>query len=99
MRGFPTLGQIEAAKSITLSSIKPEAKQYLENHGCTLKEGKESVTVLYTEGATRQEIYPRTMSERYFVQLPDGTKLLEIFSLHIYGGNYLYLLEYPEVSE
>lgn len=98
-RKFPTMGQVIPAKSITLSGIRPEAKQYLEKHGCTLKEGKESVTVFYAEGATKQEIYPRTMSERFLVQLPDGTQLLEIYSLHIYDGTYLYLLEHPEGSQ
>lgn len=98
MTGFPTIGQIEPAKSITLPNIYPEAKRYLERHGCTLKEEKGQVTLFYPEGTTKQEIYPRTMCKHYRILLPDGTGLWETYSWHS-GESYLYLREDPNAGK
>ena len=99
MTMFPTEGRVEPARSITLPGIKPKAKQYLEQHGCTIAEEKGLVLVIYSEGTTKREMYPRTAYERYRVHLPDGTELREAHALLREGESYLYLLEDPNVSK
>ena len=99
MTAFPTEGRVEPARSITLPGIRPEAKQYLEQHGCMIAEERGLVLVMYPEGTTKREMYPRTAYERYRVQLPDGTELREAHALHREGESCLYLLEDPKVSK
>ncbi len=38
MKELPKEGQTKPAKSITLKDIRPEARHYLVDHGCTLIE-------------------------------------------------------------
>ncbi|SRR5579883_295709 len=99
MTVLPTEGPVEPATSFTLLGIRPEAKRYLEQHGCIVTEETGSVTIQYPEGTTRREIYPRTAYEHYQIQLPDSTRLREAFALHLVSGNGLYLLEDPGTSD
>jgi len=99
MNVFPTEGRVEPARSITLPGIRPEAKQYLEQHGCTIVEEGGQVLVMYPEGTTKREMYPRTAYERYRVHLPDGTELREAHAFQRKGESCLYLLEDPNVSK
>jgi hypothetical protein len=100
MRVFATEGPIEPAASITLIAMRPEASQYLETHGCTIVEKPGLVIVIYPQGATRQEMYPRTTCERYRVLLPDGTELREVHTRHMHGENFLlYLAENPTPNQ
>src|SRR5258708_23638362 len=95
MTEFPTEGETRLAGSITLKGIRPEARQYLERHGCIIIEGDGQVTIKYPEGTTGTEIYLRTAYERYRIRLPDGTELREAHALHIKDESCLYLLEDP----
>ncbi len=99
MKEFPTEGPTRRARSIILPSIRPEVKQYLEHHGCTITEEKGLVTVTYPEGTTSREMYPRTAYERHRIQLPDGTELRETRPFLVDGDSYLYLLENLNAGE
>lgn len=88
---FPTEGSIEPAESITPTGLRPEAREYLEKHGCTLLEKGELVIVVYPQGTVRQEIYPRTRCGRYQVHLLDGTELREVHAFHTKAEYFLYL--------
>ena len=55
-----------------------EARQVLLNHGCTIDGNGPECTVIFPEGTTRAEIYPRTYQTRFRLVLPDGAELREV---------------------
>ena len=54
-----------------------EAKEVILRHGCKLNERPDECIISFPEGTTRREIYPRTISEHYQINLPDGYILYE----------------------
>ena len=47
----------------------------LTQHGCRIEGQGPECTVLFPEGTTRQELYPRTYESRFRILLPDGFEL------------------------
>lgn len=87
-----------AAEPIVLWGLLPEARTYLERHGCVIVEGDGVATVSYPAGAISTELLPRTCYERFKIVLPDGTQLQEARTQRTHrlaSGNCLYLLEHP----
>ena len=96
---LPTHGPTVPATSIVLPDIRPEAKRYLQAHGCTIHIYSTNVVVSYPAGATSREIYPRTGYSRHIITLPDGIQLQEArpgLSLFAHAPNCLYL---PKAAE
>jgi hypothetical protein len=79
------------AESIVLHGLFPDARMYLEQHGCTITERNGEITVNYPAGTTSTEILPRTLYERFKIVLPDGTELREARPFLISTENCLFL--------
>ncbi|MBV9711307.1 MAG: hypothetical protein JO011_10405 [Ktedonobacteraceae bacterium] len=73
-------GTFHSIETITLRRLIPEARELLVQHGCMMcEEGHEETVVSFPEGTKRQEIWPRVVSERYRIILPDGLELRQVF--------------------
>lgn len=79
------------AEPIVLHGLLPDARKYLEQHGCAITEQDGEITVSYPSGTTSTEILPRTMCEWFKIVLPDGTELQEARPFHISSENCLFL--------
>ena len=47
-------------------------RRLLENHGCNVEGQGPACIVLFPEGTTQQELYPRTIASRFRILLPGG---------------------------
>ncbi|MBV9616842.1 MAG: hypothetical protein JO031_15415 [Ktedonobacteraceae bacterium] len=73
-------GRFHDIQTITLRKLTSEAREILIQHGCRMcDKGCEETLVTLPEGTQRQEIWPRTLSERYRIFLPDGQELRQVF--------------------
>jgi hypothetical protein len=59
--------------------LTEEAKEVMLKHGCRLEENPNECTVFFPGGTTRAELFPRTMSTRYRIILPDCYELREVY--------------------
>ena len=73
--------------------LTEEAKEVMLQHGCRLKETPNECLVFFPEGTTRTELFPRTLSIRYQITLPDGYELREVHDRH----REISMLLYPRV--
>ena len=81
---------VEPAESFTLlASSNERVDIFLRLHGCEIRHGPETDTLIYPGGTTRQRIYPRITEDRFRVRLPDGIELREVW--RCFGPNNLLL--------
>src|SRR5437016_14602128 len=59
--------------------LTEEAKEIILRHGCRLEEHPNECIVSFPEGTTWTEIFPRMMTERYHITLPDCYKLQVVY--------------------
>ena len=80
-KNTPSLdGIFHDIQKLTIKLLIPGAQEILLQHGCVMHDkGYEETLVTFPEGTQRQEIWPRTMSERYRILLPDGQELRQVF--------------------
>jgi hypothetical protein len=74
---------VEIARTVTVKNLDSWAREYLEEHGCTLTNaGGDATMVSYPSGTTRQELLstsPHTIPGiNYRVCFPDGFELREV---------------------
>jgi hypothetical protein len=62
--------------------LTEEAIEVMLKHGCRLEENPNECIVFFPEGTTRAELFPRTMSTRYRIRLPDSYELREVYDRH-----------------
>ena len=80
----------EPAERFTLlASSNKQVDTFLRLHGCEIQYGRETDTLIYPSGTTRQRIYPTITDDRFWVYLPDGIELREVYRR--FGANNLLL--------
>ncbi len=74
-------GTFHSIETLTLWRLIPEAgEKFFCNMDVEIREkGHEETLITFPEGTQRQEIWPRTISERYSILLPDGQELRQVF--------------------
>jgi hypothetical protein len=69
-------GKFEDVTEITITQLPPDIGILLAHHGCTIFErGHENIQIIFPEKTQRQMIWPRTLTERSRIMLPDGFEL------------------------
>lgn len=70
---------IEPAETFSTSGASDErADAFLRKHGCEIRKGGETTTIIYPAGTIRQILYPTSTDERYRLRLPDGIEMREV---------------------
>ena len=76
-------GITSVAISAVVKGLLSRAKELLESKGCTIMPGgKDRSIVIYPEGTTRQELYPRIHESRYRVLFTNGFELTEMSAVN-----------------
>ena len=73
--GLPT----QLLHQLKTPPLTEEAKEVMIKHGCMLEENPDECIVSFPEGTTRTEIFPRMMTERYHITLPNGYQLQQVY--------------------
>jgi len=68
-------------------SLTEPLRTVLEAHGCRLEVSPEKYFVRFPEGTLREELWPRVLSMRYRIVLPDGYTLSQTVTRQ--GQSYL----------
>ncbi len=76
---YPVAPTYPLRQLTTLPFEVEEAKEIIRKHGCIVEEYPDKYIIIFPEGTTKTEIYPRTMQERYRIVLPDGYELREAY--------------------
>jgi hypothetical protein len=93
-------GGFQDIQTITVKRLVPEARDLLVQHGCTMHDrGHEETLITFPTNTRRQLLWPRTISERSRILLPDGQELRQVFD-RVQEINQLFIvLEHPEKRE
>ncbi|HBE25325.1 MAG TPA: hypothetical protein DDW33_06545 [Ktedonobacter sp.] len=59
--------------------LTEEARKIMLRQGCTLVENPDECIVSFPEGTIRTEIFPRMITERYHITLPNCYKLQVVY--------------------
>ena len=58
-----------------VKGLYPEVGLYLEQHGCVITPQSDYDLIIFPEGTTEKECFPRTIEQRCAITLSDGTVL------------------------
>jgi hypothetical protein len=73
-------GSFQEIQTLLLKRLIPEARDILVQHGCMMcDKTHEETLITFPAGTKRQTLWPRTISERYRIVLPDGQELRQVF--------------------
>jgi hypothetical protein len=73
-------GSFQDIQTLLLKRLLLEARDILVQHGCTMcDKTHEETLITFPAGTKRQTLWPRTISERYRIVLPDGQELRQVF--------------------
>src|SRR6266852_4810629 len=90
---YPTAPTYPLYQLTTFPFEGEEAKEIIRKHGCTLEEHPDKCIIIFPEGTTKTEIYPRTLQSRYRIVLPGGYELREIYDPYREASFLAYSLE------
>ena len=73
-------GTSQGIHAVTTGPLRASARAILEQHGCKcLDQANGDCMTTFPPQTKCQEIWPRTLSERYRILLPDGLELRQVF--------------------
>jgi hypothetical protein len=76
---FPEVSkQLLPVSGLKLRDMTDDVRKQMEAHDCTITEHETHYDVELPQGCTRQEMLPRMLDMRYYLNFPDGWRLKEV---------------------
>ena len=73
------IARIHQQANLKTPPICDEAAEIIKEHDCKIVEYAGHCLVVFPEGTTKVEIFPRLYNERYQITLPDGFQLRQMY--------------------